>query len=270
MRLQFSRVILWLKGVLPLRRQARIAARVVPARLRYRFALAASRWQGRVMKQLGRNGALTEALMLDHWIRELTFEGPFPIPWRLHGRETLERYSVPGPVLYYSTHVPLGQIPLSVLSELGYPLPVPIADRGLIVDGERFLVLCTAERVPALSADLHSLARMRTTLQRGTSVSCLMDRDLGGEGQFINPLRLCGRLGVPVLFTWAEMGVDSVIDVTFCPSPHPMCETEEAIAENVKALLEITDRILERFGVAGSAPHAFAKMRRRGGEACVK
>lgn len=244
MRPRDSKVLSWLKEVMPLKRQARIAASVVPPRLRYPFALAISRWQGHMMKWLGRDGALTEVLMREYWIGELTFHGPFPIPWRLHGREALDRYSVPGPVLYYTTHTPLSTIPLRVLVELGFPIPVPIVDKGQIIDGDQYPVLGMAERVPAVTADGYSLTRMRTLFRSGRSVSCLLDRELGG-GQYLNPLRLAARLAVPVLLAWAEMGPDNVIDVTFSPAPYPISKSEEEIAANTKALQQINERILQ-------------------------
>jgi hypothetical protein len=233
---------------MPLSRQARIASALLPSRLHFRFALAASRWQGRLIARWGGNGALTEALMRDHWLRELTVHGPFPIPMRVHGLEVMDTYSVPGPVLYCATHLPLGEIPLRVPMEFGYPVPIPVADRGRVLKQERYLVAGMAERIPALPVSPYVLARMRTLLLRGQPVVCLADGEFGGELS-ANPLRLAARLRVPVIFSWAELAPDRVIDVTFRLAPHPLCETEEAIAENVAFLQEITERVLRSLGV---------------------
>jgi hypothetical protein len=237
---------------MPLSRQARVASALLPSRFRFRFGLAASRWQGRLVARLGGNGPLTEALMRDHWLRELTFHGSFPIPTRVRGLEVMDKYSVPGPVLYCATHLPLGEIPLRVPMEFGYPIPVPVADPGRVLEQERYVVAGMSERIPALPVSPYVLARMRTLLLRGTPVVCLADNEFGGELS-TNPLRLAARLRIPVIFVWAELARDRVIDVTFQLAPHPLCETEDAIAENLRLLQEINGRVLRSLGVESPA-----------------
>lgn len=254
-RLRSSHVFGWIKRQMPLSRQVRVATAVVPRRFWYRVALAVSRWQGGLINALGGSGALSEAMMRDHWLRELSFHGAFPIPWRLHGREVLDQYAVPGPVLYYNTHLPMVEIPLRVLMELGYPMPVPVADPGRIIDHERYIIAGMPERVPAVPANSHVLARLRTLLSRGTPVVCLADNEFGGE-LFVNPLRLAAKLRVPVLFGWAELGDDGIIDVTFRAAPHPLCETEAAIEENLQFLRELSRRVLRSLGAAVPEPVA--------------
>jgi hypothetical protein len=236
---------------MPLTRQVRIASRVVPARWRFRFALAVSRLQGRMMEAFGGNRALTEAMMRDHWLRELTFHGAFPVPWRLQGRDVLDRYCVPGPVLYCTTHIPLGEVPLRVVIELGYPTPLPFADPGRIVGQDQYVVAGLPGSIPALPVSGYSLARMRTLLREGRSVVFLADSEFGGELS-ANPLRLAARLGIPVIFAWAELAADDAIDVTIVPAPHPFCENEAAIEENLQLLREITDRLLHQLGAVDS------------------
>jgi len=248
-----SRFVAALKRTLPLSRQVRIAAAVVPVSMRFRFALAASRWQGRLTRAIGGNGALTEALMRDHWLRELTLHGPFPIPWRLHGREVLDRYAVPGPVLYCTTHIPLAEFPMRTLLECGYPVPIPVADPGRIVGSGEYLITGMAERVAAIPVSGHVLARMRTLLLQGKTVVCLADSQFGGEFS-ANPLRLLGRLHVPMIFVWAELAADGVVEVTFQQPPHPYCETEQAIEENLAVLRDVNDRILRGLGFTPRSP----------------
>src|SRR4051794_26430173 len=61
-----------LASLLNLRRQARFVASVLPNRYWYRAALVMSRLQGALNGALGANRVLTEAVMLDHWLWELT------------------------------------------------------------------------------------------------------------------------------------------------------------------------------------------------------
>jgi len=241
--------MMWLKRVMPLSRQAGIAAAVLPARLRFRFDLAVSRLQGRLMGLLGSNPTLTEAMMLDHWVRELSYRGGFPIPWRLHGRDVLDKYNGLRPALLYSLHAPLCEMPLRVLMELGYPVPTPLADPGRIVDQDKLLVPGMETRIPSLPATDSPLVRARTLLRRGQGVACLADRSFGGS-LYANPMRLAARLKVPVIFSWAELGPDGVVDVTFQALPYPLCETEKAIAQNLIFLGEMRDRLLRSLQVS--------------------
>jgi hypothetical protein len=244
-----------LKRLLPFTRQARIAGAVVPPGLKFRFVLAVSRLQGRVMGWFGSNPALTEAAMRDEWLHELTLHGGFPIPWRLHGRDVLDHYKN-SPVLYYTMHLPLCEIPLRVVVELGYPVPVFLADPGRIVDQDKLVVPGLETRTRSLPSTDSPLVRMRTLLQRQQSVGCLADRYFAGDFH-VNPLRLAGRLGVPVIFPFAELGPDGVVEVTFQPLPYPLCETEEEIEHNVSFLREIRDRILRSLGVSAGAHEVF-------------
>jgi hypothetical protein len=241
----------WLKRALPIPRQARIAGAVVPPGLKFRFVFAVSRLQGRVMGWFGSNRALTEAAMRDQWLHALTLYGGFPIPWRLHGRDVLDRYKK-GPVLYYTMHLPLCEVPLRVLVELGYPAPVMLADPGRIVDQDKLLVPGLDKRIPCLPSTDAPLVRLRTLLQRRQAVGCLADRYFAGDFH-VNPLRLAGRLRVPVIFSFAELGPDGVVDVTFQPLPYPLCKTEEEIKHNVNFLREIRDGILLSLGVSAAA-----------------
>jgi hypothetical protein len=240
---------MWLKRLMPLSRQARMAAAVLPSGVQFRCALAMSRLQGYVMGSLGSNPVLTEAMMRDHWVRELSFWGGFPIPWRLHGRDVLDHYNGLGPILYYTLHAPLCEMPLRVVMELGYPVPIPLADPGRLVEQDKLLVPGMETRIPSLSVTDSPLLRVRTLLRRGQGVVCLADRCFAGAF-YTNPMRLTARLGVPVIFSWAELGPDGVVDVTFQPVPYPLCETEKAIAQNLSFLEEIRDRLLRSLGVS--------------------
>ena len=201
---------------------------------------------------MGGNGTLTKALMLDNWLKEFTLWGAYPIPWRLHGREVLDRYARPGPVLYCWTHLPLMELPFRALLDLDYPRPAVVVSEGRLVEGNGVIVCGCEERLPAFPANFHALARVRSTLSRGTAVLCYADSDFGGE-LISNPMHLAGRLGVPVIFQWGELASDGVIDITFREAPHPFCESEEAIQENLRFLREANHRVLRSLGIAPPA-----------------
>ncbi|HEY5056479.1 MAG TPA: hypothetical protein VII58_09975 [Acidobacteriaceae bacterium] len=182
--------------------------------------------------------------MRDHWFHELTSHGPFDIPMRIHGRDMLERHLSRGPVFYCALHLAMSEMPLRCVLDMGYPVPVPVAANGRTLDGEFCPVIGTRASIPALSAGPYALARMRTLLQKGTSIACLADRNYMDAEFNSNPMRLAGRMGVPVLFALGAMGTDGVVDVTFEEAPHLYCKTEAEIEENLNALREKRNGIL--------------------------
>ena len=229
---------------LPLNRQAAIVARLLPRGLWYRAALAIARAQGRLVERMGGNRALTTELMLDYWLRELSFSGPYPIPYRSHGMEIC---LTPGPKLFSWTHLPLTEVPMRLYFEGGGAPVVVVCDAGNIVGDNEFQVFGWAERMEAVLADSHLVSRVVRTLRSGKSVVYLVDAFLGGPISDV-PVRLAGRLRVPLIFQWTELADDGTLDVTYREAPCPYSRTEEEIAENIAFLRESRARTLTRLG----------------------
>ena len=238
----------WLKRALPLSRRAKIVARTVPAKFWFRCARGFSRLQGRATRSTGSNGRLTELLMLDHWLRDLTNYGAFPIEQRIHGKQYLERYADNGPVIFCSTHLAMFEVCLRSLVELGHA-PVAVAHNGRIVGDRRFPVIGLKATLAALPATRHVMTQMRSVLQGGQSVACMADREYLDTELSSNLLSLAGRLRVPVIFTWAKLGADDVFDVMIQPAPHPYCESEAAIEENMRFLSQVHGEIRRSLGL---------------------
>lgn len=229
---------------LPLSKQAAIVARVLPPERWYRTALTVSRGQGRLVARMGGNGTLTTALMLDHWLRELSFAGAYPIPYRTTG---LEICLTPGPKLFCWTHLPLTEVPMRVYLEAGGPPVAVVADPGKVIGDNQFLVFGWPERVEALPADEHLLSRVRTTVRGGKSVVFLADHFLGAPLSDV-PLRMAAKLRVPLIFQWAELSTDGTIDVTYRQAPWPYSRSEGEIAANIAFLRTARDRKLAAMG----------------------
>lgn len=244
-----SRLIGWAKGLgrhLPLARRARIIRAVLPRTLWFRAALEISRMQGRIVRKLGGNGALTSAVMLDHWLRELSFGGAFPIPSCAEGFEIC---LTPGPKMYCWTHLPLTEMPLRVYLENGGAPVAVVSDPGKIVDENKFVVFGWPERIQAIPVGFLLLSRIKTTLRTGKSVVFLADEYMGAPLSEM-PVRLAGRLGVPLIFQWAELLPDGTIQVTFQQAPYPYSRTEEEIAANLDFLREAKEMTLAALGFA--------------------
>jgi hypothetical protein len=242
-----------LKQMLPLSRRAQILACLVPARFWFRCAIVCSKVQGRITAKMGGNGKLTELVMRDHWLREFTGRGPFRVPIRIMGRDVLDNYLPQGPVLYCTMHIGMSDMPLRFLMEEGYAVPVPIAHSGRMAPGDLYPVTGMNRLTPALMAGPHVLSRARTLLLQGTSVACLAERNYMDDEFNANPLRLAARLRVPLIFTWATLARDGVIDVEFRAAPHPYCDGEAEMEENLNALLRLRDAILASIGMGPAA-----------------
>lgn len=242
----------WIANLLNLRRQARLVTVVVPRKNWYRAALSACRVQGAISASLGGNRVLTEAVMLDNWLVELTRIGPFPIPWTISGTELIEAADPAVGTLYCWIHEPLAEFPLRPSMELGYPEPVVVADPGRIVDGNRLLVAGLERRLQAIPADRYALGKARRFLKDGVGVVCLIDAQMGGP-MFSLALQLAERVGARVLFQWARRRPDGTIEVTFIKAPRPYCENEEAVRENLAFLREAQKRALTALGLPTDA-----------------
>jgi hypothetical protein len=150
--------------------------------------------------------------------------------------------------LYCWIHEPLVEFLLLPFLELGNPEPMIVADRGRIVDGDRFMVTGTKLRLMAIPADRYALGRAKRSLQEGMSVVCLADAYIGGR-LYAYVLQLAGRVGARVVFSWATRRPDGVIEVTFMNAPRPYCETDEAVRENLAFLRAAQQRALAALGL---------------------
>jgi hypothetical protein len=243
-----KKLLRWLASSLPLKRQARLMAWLLPNRYWYRAALAVCRLQGALKGLLGGNRVLTEAVMLDHWLWELTAIGPFPIPYILNGTDVIEGADPKISTLYCWIHEPLMEFPLRPLLERGYPEPIIVADPGRIVDSSRFMVTGTSIRLMAIPAHRYALGRAKRALLDGIPVVCLADAYIDGP-LYAYVLQLVGRVGARVVFQWATRRPDNIIEVTFVNAPRPHCENDEAVRENPAFLKAAQQHALQSLGL---------------------
>jgi lauroyl/myristoyl acyltransferase len=197
----------------------------------------------------GGNGVLTEALMLDNWLRALTFSGAYPIPWRLVLADVLNEKKQGRGILYCWTHLPLVEIPLRALYDLGHPVDLIVAHPGKIVEGNGFVVPGLQTRIRAIPVDKRILTRVRTALKEGKSVACLADSEMEGPSS-PQILRVAGMSGAFVIFTWAERQPDGTLEVTFTPAPYPLCRSDEEIHKNLEFLQTRNEKTLEELGIS--------------------
>jgi hypothetical protein len=206
------------------------------------------RLQGALSGAMGGNRVLTEAVMLDHWLWELTAVGPYPIPWTVTGAEIIESADPQIGTLYCWVHEPLAEFPLRPYLERGYREPMIVADRGRIIGVDQLMVAGLQQRVTAIPANRYALGRAQRSLREGVPVVCLADAQLGGT-LYPLVLQLAGRVGARVVFQWAKRRPDGTIEVTFANPPHSKCDTEEAVRENLAFLRAAQQRALAALGL---------------------
>jgi hypothetical protein len=234
-------------NLFPLSRQAQLAAWTIPNRYWYRFALFASRVHGKLKARVGGNGVFTEALMLDNWLRALTFSDAYPIPLQPRQVETLRQIEPGRGVLYCWTHLPLMEIPLRALSILGQPVDLIVADPGRIVNENEFVIPGLQARSRAIPGDRNAFTRVRTALREGKSVACLADSEMFSPSSS-QILRVAGMANAFVVFTWADRRPDGTLEVTFMPAPNPFCKSDEEIRQNLEFLQTRNKEVLEELG----------------------
>jgi hypothetical protein len=242
------RAIKTLGSWITLRRQVRIVARFVPSRHWYRAAVSISQLHARLAGAMGGNRVLTEAVVLDGWLRELTFLGAYPIPWRLAKGDGLGSGDPQRGILYCWTHMPLCSIPLYASVEMGYEPPPVVADPGHIVGDNEFMVPGQTKRARAIPTTQHVLMRIRTVLREGGAVACFADAEIGGPMSSY-ALRIARQAGARVVFQWAERRPDGVMDVYIINAPRPLNESEEDIEVNMEFLRVENRRILDSLGL---------------------
>lgn len=229
---------------MPLARQAAAVRLLLPRRAWYWAARMAAGAHGHLVARMGGNGPFTTAMMFDLWLRELSFGGAFPMPIRVTGAEIAR---VPGPRLHVWTHLPLTEVPLRVVLAEGGEPPVVVSDPGKVVGEDEFLVFGWPARTAAIPADGSAVRRVMANLREGRPVVFLADPYLGGALSDM-PLRVAMRCAVPVVFQWAELGADGVLEVTFRYAPRQIVRNEDDIAVNMAFLDKANRAALARLG----------------------
>lgn len=235
---------LWIRRTFSLSRRVTIAAALLPKRYWFRCALVASWLQARATAAVGGNGKFTELMMRDHWLRELTRHGAYPIPHRVHGGHVLQLCEQ-GPVIYCSTHLANFEVCLRSLLELGHTA-VAIADPGR-VEASGYPVIGLDMHLPVIEATASTLWDARRALAAGHSVVFTADREYLDTDLSNSLLRLAARMRVPVVFSWAKLGADNVFDVMMQTAPPPAADE---LQTNMNFLRDLQRQIRSGAGLA--------------------
>lgn len=88
------------------------------------------------------------------------------------------------------------------------------------------------ETLPVLLRNASVLIKARSILAKKGSVVAMIDRGL--DGSFSpNLLYLCGKVNAKLVFFFATLQPNGSIDAKIVLPPHPLCEHEVAINNNI-------------------------------------
>ncbi len=241
-----------LQGMMPLSRQARIVAAIVPPRHWYSIAIAAGRLHARLAQLLGfKDLGRRERTMRENWVCDLTEHGAFPIPYRVVGAECLVRTEGDSNgLLYCSVHIPMILAGIRALEELGAPPALIIAGPGKIRADGRMYPFGLGVGWPAVRAGARGMLAARSAFRKGQIVGSLLDVDTGGPLS-PNLLRLAGKMGVRTVLLLSEVDENNVVIFTLVSPQCAVPDTEEKVQAVLKELEAHRDRILGRLRDAG-------------------
>jgi hypothetical protein len=232
-----------LARAVPLERRARLLAAVVPPERWFRAAVLMSRWHAKIIGVAGRSRpAVREAYLRDDLLIELSRLGPFPVPMRVIGAETLElTASDRGGIVLCATHIPLLMSVIRAAILTGHtPDLIVAAPHNIRLENSQIQPTGMSEGVPAMPPGPNALLRIRTILRRQGLIACTLD---GHTEASPDLLVLAGRLGARVVTFRTGLAPDGTVTISFQNAVHPFCDSYEAIEANMKAIQEDERRV---------------------------
>jgi lauroyl/myristoyl acyltransferase len=185
------------------------------------------------------------AWAMNTWLIQLAaLDRAFPIRIRSVGADAVHeaKTNAQGMVIC-SVHLPLINLILRPLVDLGLPPTAVVADQAALVEGKSAL-WGTLDGLPGLATDANVLLKVRNILRRGGSVAALIDTNLGDN---LNPnmFRLVRSVGARVVFALAELLPSGEIQIEYFAPPDPFCRSNESVLANLQVLQSKIDHVLK-------------------------
>jgi hypothetical protein len=241
------KVIEFIKTRVPLSARIGWVATVIPNHLWFSAINRLCLLQTWITKLLGRrNATLQDSLLLDYWLVQMTVHGSFQIPYTSEGSVHLlknpdDRFGL----VYCGVHLPGYTVAIRALDELGARPNFAIAAPVSIGSDGRYPLVGLSSRLPAIEPGISALVKTRSELARGGVVVSMIDNHIG-EPLTSQLLKLAGKIGSRVVFFWTDRSDDGSIKVIFSSPPHPFCESESKVVENLAEIDNQRQRILQR------------------------
>lgn len=168
----------------------------------------------------------------------------FLIPYTISGLEYLNANCG---IILCTVHVPLVKVALRGLIE--HEIEISTAIVGVPPASNTMSLWGITNKIPIIARNPYSLLKAKKVLEQKGKVVVMVDHP---RTQVYSPniMKLCGKIDAKVVFFFAELNAQNVIDTYFIEAPFSRCRNEEEINQNLFFLRKKHDEILEKYAKA--------------------
>lgn len=168
----------------------------------------------------------------------------FHIPYNING---LKYLNADCGIILCSVHVPLVKVTLRGLIDNHIELTAAVV--GVPPAINQMSVWGITKKVPIIAKNSFSLLKAKTVLQNKGNLVLMIDDGQTGEYS-PNIMKLCGKIDAKIVFFFAELNAQNVVECYCIEAPFPHCRTAAEIDENLIFLRRKHDEILENYAKA--------------------
>jgi hypothetical protein len=166
----------------------------------------------------------------------------FPVDYSLSGSPLLTNNHC-GTVIA-TVHLPLIKVGIAGLLYRGICVDAAIAGSKTIDD--KMALWGHREKLPVLYRSAFVLLKAKRLLQQNKKIVLMIDRGLNG-GYSDNMLRICGLTKSRLVYALAYLKTNGHVHCRMVEPPHPFCENEHAIKENLRFLNIEVNKIVAKY-----------------------
>lgn len=168
----------------------------------------------------------------------------FHIPYTISG---LDHLNADCGIILCTVHIPLVKVALRGLIENEIQIASAIVGKAPILNA--MSVWGITNKIPIITRNPFSLLKAKKVLEQKGKVVLMIDNS---KTHVYSPniMKLCGKIDAKVVFFFAELNAQNVIETYFIEAPFSRCRNEEEIKENLLFLRKKHDKILENYAKA--------------------
>jgi hypothetical protein len=210
----------------------------------YKSAILLSNFFGlfKVLRSKIKSKGLFKAQDLNSFLSLMTRrQRTFPIPYKISG---LESFDEDCGIILCSVHIPSVKVTLRGLIDNHVEISAAIV--GTPPASNTMSLWGITDKVPIIVKNTYSLIKAKTVLENKGSLVLMVDHTETGLYS-PNIMKLCGKLDAKVVFFFAELNAQNVVESYLIEAPFPRCRTAEEINQNLIFLRKKHDEILENY-----------------------
>ena len=166
---------------------------------------------------------------------------PFPVPYKLVGTEFLNEECG---IILCSVHIPLVKVTLRALIENNIDISAAIV--GTPPKSNQMSVWGITDKISIIARNAFTLVKAKTVLEKKGKLVLMIDSTKTGLYS-PNIMKLCGKIDAKIVFFFAELNAQNVVESYLIEAPFPRCRTAEEINQNLIFLRSKHDEILENY-----------------------